>query len=257
MVRFVKGRNILAGVTSLGQKEFDVLYICWRFFILAYWIAFGPHGPRALDPPGEGRQVFGIVVLALVVSCVLFALVRLLARGPPNTMTKEYQELTNEYLRVRLQNSRTNGAIFWSRMFWLCLHFSPKMWSLLQVSRRKVILVKDRYRVLRRRRNDLGLSVSCTLVCFRRSTCVYIGFVDINSLLTMHWFLIWHRDIYILETETLSFIASCFMYREVFDNRSCSPLSFLASLVWHLVMFLAQMTCEILKQYFQLKSSKF
>jgi cytochrome c oxidase subunit 4 len=66
----------------------------------AYYIAFGAHGPRAATPPGEGWKVLGYTGLGVAVSFVIFVLVRMGARGPPATMTKEYQEATNEYLKV-------------------------------------------------------------------------------------------------------------------------------------------------------------
>lgn len=72
------------------------------FFPIAYWIAFGPHGPRAEDPPGEGWQVLRIVVTALAASLVIFGGLRLVAKPPPHTMTKEWQEASNEQLKVRL-----------------------------------------------------------------------------------------------------------------------------------------------------------
>ncbi|KAL8309557.1 hypothetical protein RB597_009703 [Gaeumannomyces tritici] len=66
----------------------------------AYWIAFGAHGPRALDPPGEGKRVALYVAVGMGVSLALFALIRSLAGPAPSTMTKEWQEQTNEYLKV-------------------------------------------------------------------------------------------------------------------------------------------------------------
>ncbi|KAL8790850.1 MAG: hypothetical protein Q9195_006175 [Heterodermia aff. obscurata] len=65
----------------------------------AYWIAFGPHGPRALDPPGQNWFIFKAVLAASAVSLVLFVIIRSFARPPPKTMTAQYQEMTNEYLR--------------------------------------------------------------------------------------------------------------------------------------------------------------
>jgi len=65
----------------------------------AYWIAFGPHGPRAGTPPGEGLRVFYGVLLGLGATTVIFGLIRALAGPAPATMTKEYQEATNEYLK--------------------------------------------------------------------------------------------------------------------------------------------------------------
>lgn len=66
----------------------------------AYWIAFGPHGPRALPPPDEGKKVFLYTLAGLGVSVVIFAILRSFAKPPPHTMTKEWQEASNEYLKV-------------------------------------------------------------------------------------------------------------------------------------------------------------
>lgn len=70
--------------------------------IPAYWIAFGPHGPRALPPPGEGRLIFIYTMIAVGISGVFFLLIRSQARPAPGTMNQQYQEMTNEYLRVSL-----------------------------------------------------------------------------------------------------------------------------------------------------------
>ncbi|KAL2018626.1 hypothetical protein VTK56DRAFT_529 [Thermocarpiscus australiensis] len=69
----------------------------------AYWIAFGPHGPRALPPPGENKKVALYTAVGLGVSFIIFATVRSFAKPAPRTMTKEWQEATNEYLKA--QNS--------------------------------------------------------------------------------------------------------------------------------------------------------
>jgi hypothetical protein len=66
----------------------------------AYWIAFGPHGPRALPEPGENWKVFGYTMIGLGVSLVLFLALRAGAGPAPQSMTKEWQEATNERLRV-------------------------------------------------------------------------------------------------------------------------------------------------------------
>ncbi|KAK3315200.1 cytochrome c oxidase polypeptide V mitochondrial precursor [Apodospora peruviana] len=65
----------------------------------AYWIAFGPHGPRALPPPDEGKKVALYVLMGIGASLALFATVRSFAKPAPYTMTKEWQEATNEYLK--------------------------------------------------------------------------------------------------------------------------------------------------------------
>lgn len=68
----------------------------------AYWIAFGPHGPRALPPPGEGTKVFLYTLIGVAASGVLFGTARYFARGTPKTMNREYQEASDAYLKVRL-----------------------------------------------------------------------------------------------------------------------------------------------------------
>ncbi|KAG7285071.1 Cytochrome c oxidase polypeptide 5, mitochondrial [Staphylotrichum longicolle] len=65
----------------------------------AYWIAFGPHGPRSLPPPGENKKVILYTAIGVFASFVIFATMRSFARPPPATMTKEYQEATNEFLK--------------------------------------------------------------------------------------------------------------------------------------------------------------
>ena len=84
--------------STSARRPLSVLGVDWG--ILAYWIAFGPHGPRSLPPPGEGRRVFGYTMGFVGISFVLFWIVHAQARPPPGTMNKEYQEATNEYLRV-------------------------------------------------------------------------------------------------------------------------------------------------------------
>ncbi|KAL8712777.1 MAG: hypothetical protein Q9220_002985 [cf. Caloplaca sp. 1 TL-2023] len=75
------------------------------FCLPAYWIAFGPHGPRALPPPDEGKKIFWYTMLGLGVSGILFLLIRSQARPPPKTMTEQYQKMSNEYLK----NQRTEA----------------------------------------------------------------------------------------------------------------------------------------------------
>lgn len=67
----------------------------------AYWIAFGAHGPRKEAPKGEGLKVFSKVTQLVAVSLAIFFATRLFAGAPPRTMTKEWQEASNEYALVR------------------------------------------------------------------------------------------------------------------------------------------------------------
>ncbi|ROT34968.1 cytochrome c oxidase polypeptide V [Sodiomyces alkalinus F11] len=65
----------------------------------AYWIAFGPHGPRATDPPGQSSRVLLGTVVGIAVSFAIFGLIRAFAKPGPSTMNKEWQEAANEYLK--------------------------------------------------------------------------------------------------------------------------------------------------------------
>lgn len=78
---------------GFGKGETDT----WQ---TAYYIAFGAHGPRAGTPPGEGFKVFSYVIAGVAVSFALFCAIRMGAGPAPGTMNKEYQEATNEYLKV-------------------------------------------------------------------------------------------------------------------------------------------------------------
>jgi cytochrome c oxidase subunit 4 len=65
----------------------------------AYYVAFGPHGPRAAPPPGENTKVFLYTMIGVGVSFATFYAIRLGGRPAPKTMTKEWQEASNEYLK--------------------------------------------------------------------------------------------------------------------------------------------------------------
>ncbi|PHH79338.1 hypothetical protein CDD82_2440 [Ophiocordyceps australis] len=64
----------------------------------AYWIAFGPHGPRAVDPPGTNARIVWGVISGVTASLIIFGIIRHFAKPPPHTMTREYQEKANEFL---------------------------------------------------------------------------------------------------------------------------------------------------------------
>ncbi|OAL25968.1 hypothetical protein AYO22_04595 [Fonsecaea multimorphosa] len=71
---------------------------------VAWWIAFGPHGPRAEAAPGEWTKVWLYTAVGLGISLATFMLIHSMARPPPRTMTKEWQEATNEYLKSERSN---------------------------------------------------------------------------------------------------------------------------------------------------------
>ncbi|KAG9204873.1 hypothetical protein B5807_06560 [Epicoccum nigrum] len=66
----------------------------------AYFIAFGPHGPRRPPPPDEGRKVLFISLAVIAGSFAVFTFTRMFASPiRPRTMTKEWQEASEEYLK--------------------------------------------------------------------------------------------------------------------------------------------------------------
>ncbi|KAF7726144.1 Cytochrome c oxidase subunit 5A [Apophysomyces ossiformis] len=71
----------------------------------AYYIAFGPHGPREpLTGPNHGMKVFGGVIGVLAASGALFYAIRLGGGEKPTTLSKEWREATNEYLKSQNSN---------------------------------------------------------------------------------------------------------------------------------------------------------
>ncbi|KAI7851831.1 cytochrome c oxidase subunit IV [Circinella umbellata] len=74
----------------------------------AYYIAFGPHGPRQpILQPGDNTKVFGGVVAVVTISSALFYVIRQNGEEKPLTTTKEWEEATNEYLREQKSNPIT------------------------------------------------------------------------------------------------------------------------------------------------------
>lgn len=81
----------------------------------AYWIAFGPHGPRAEDPPGTNARIAWGVTIGVAASVAIFGAIRLAAKPAPYTMTQEYQEESNEFLKVCIPLSPASPASFTRR----------------------------------------------------------------------------------------------------------------------------------------------
>ncbi|ORX34548.1 cytochrome c oxidase subunit V [Kockovaella imperatae] len=71
----------------------------------AYYIAFGPHGPRKpIHGDGYGMQVALGTAGIVGASVLAFLTVRHFGQPLPETMTKEYQEQSNEYMRSQNMN---------------------------------------------------------------------------------------------------------------------------------------------------------
>lgn len=74
----------------------------------AYYISFGEWGPRKpLYAPGEKSKVFWGTVAGLVAGVGLFAVVRSFAPAPPETLNREWQEKSDEYLKSKNANPFT------------------------------------------------------------------------------------------------------------------------------------------------------
>ncbi|KAF8516930.1 cytochrome c oxidase subunit IV-domain-containing protein [Hysterangium stoloniferum] len=62
-----------------------------------YYVAYGPHGPRTpKNPPGTAIKVLLGTMGLLGVSGLAFQFIRSQANPPPKSMTKEWQEASNE-----------------------------------------------------------------------------------------------------------------------------------------------------------------
>ncbi|KAL1930515.1 hypothetical protein VTP01DRAFT_10677 [Rhizomucor pusillus] len=74
----------------------------------AYFVAFGPHGPRRpLTQPGHLWRVLAGVSGALAISSGIMYATRVGGAENPKTMSPEWREKTNEYLRSQNSNPIT------------------------------------------------------------------------------------------------------------------------------------------------------
>ncbi|GAA6064420.1 hypothetical protein JCM10212_001195 [Sporobolomyces blumeae] len=64
----------------------------------AYYVAFGPHGPREPIKAEAGKTIAGVAA-AVAVGGVLFFLLRKGGAETPKTVSKEWQEASNEMLK--------------------------------------------------------------------------------------------------------------------------------------------------------------
>ncbi|KAI9015766.1 cytochrome c oxidase subunit IV [Phycomyces nitens] len=97
-------QNTLAKQLETAQKQ-DWKVLSTDDKKAAYYISFGAHGPRApITEPGHGVKVAGGVAAALAVSAALSYVMSQKGQETPKTMTKEWQEATNEYLKSQNSN---------------------------------------------------------------------------------------------------------------------------------------------------------
>ncbi|KAL4064810.1 cytochrome c oxidase subunit IV-domain-containing protein [Scleroderma yunnanense] len=80
---------------ELQKKDWKLLSIDEKK--AAYYVAFGPHGPRAsVSPPGQGFKIFLATTGLVGVAAAIYFSIRSFAPPPPKTLTREWQEASNE-----------------------------------------------------------------------------------------------------------------------------------------------------------------
>ncbi|KAF8147565.1 cytochrome c oxidase subunit IV-domain-containing protein [Crassisporium funariophilum] len=63
----------------------------------AYYVAFGPHGPRApTSQPGDGLKITLATTALVGLAGLLFYGIKSMSPAPPKSLTKEWQEASNE-----------------------------------------------------------------------------------------------------------------------------------------------------------------
>ncbi|KAL5490241.1 hypothetical protein ACEPAI_5074 [Sanghuangporus weigelae] len=71
----------------------------------AYYVAFGPHGPRApVTPAGQPLKIFLAVAFGVSAAGIMSYAIRAAAPPPPKTLTKEWQEAMNERAKEQQMN---------------------------------------------------------------------------------------------------------------------------------------------------------
>jgi len=69
----------------------------------AYYVAFGPHGPRApVSKPGDSLKIFAYTLALVGAAGILSITLKQFGGPPPKTMTKEWHEAEN--VRAREMN---------------------------------------------------------------------------------------------------------------------------------------------------------
>ncbi|KAF8470513.1 COX4, subunit IV of cytochrome c oxidase [Russula ochroleuca] len=80
---------------ELQRKDWKTLSLAEKK--AAYYVAFGPHGPRApVNPPGTTVKILTGVSALIATAGLLYAGFRAIAPTPPKTISKEWEEASNE-----------------------------------------------------------------------------------------------------------------------------------------------------------------
>ncbi|OCH88817.1 cytochrome c oxidase subunit IV [Obba rivulosa] len=88
---------------ELQKKDWKTLSIDEKK--AAYYVAFGPHGPRApTHKPGDTVKLLLGTLAGIAVAGGVFAWFRSRAPPPPRSLTKEWEEASNELAREQKMN---------------------------------------------------------------------------------------------------------------------------------------------------------
>lgn len=144
--------------------------------------------PPSSGPPGEAWKVAGLTAAGLVVSLVVFVTIRAFAGPAPSTMNREWEEATNEYLKVRhlvyipsnsipipsMKFKEGGGLVHAFRerneLANVCGEYSRKIPNPSAVSRPKATTARARSRARRRRSNRNRSSYCTSILVLRLST---------------------------------------------------------------------------------------
>ncbi|KIL67064.1 hypothetical protein M378DRAFT_160040 [Amanita muscaria Koide BX008] len=85
-------------VEVLQKKDWKLLSLDEKK--AAYYVAFGPHGPRApVSKPGDSLKIFAYTMALVGAAGILSIALRQFGGPPPKTMTTEWQEAENARAR--------------------------------------------------------------------------------------------------------------------------------------------------------------
>ncbi|CAE6418084.1 unnamed protein product, partial [Rhizoctonia solani] len=96
---------------SIDEKKADraIVYACNDSLFIAYFVAFGPHGPRTpVTPEGQTMKVIGGTIFILALASGAFGIIRSYGQcTTPHTISKEYQQSMNERALEQKMNPLT------------------------------------------------------------------------------------------------------------------------------------------------------
>ncbi|KAG7089235.1 hypothetical protein E1B28_010934 [Marasmius oreades] len=102
--------------TTVHEQLEEIMKKDWKQLSIdekkaAYYVSFGPHGPRApISQPGDNWKILGCVIALVGVSAIISGTIRSYGQETPRTLSKEWQEASNERAREQKMNPLTGIA---------------------------------------------------------------------------------------------------------------------------------------------------